>query len=130
MYKSSVNSILQNAYELGVKTAAERAGLIKTGQDEAGSAIWPALFGPLGGALAAPEGKGWRAAGGTALGTGLGTIGGGLGGAGLGALAALLTKGKLRPGQAALLPMAGAGLGATGGGMYGAAKGYREAIED
>jgi hypothetical protein len=124
---------ISEAYEQGVRAAMREAGLIKQA-DEAGSAAWPALFGALGGGLAAPEGKGLEAFGKTMGGGVLGSLGGaaagGAGGAGLGALIALLSKGKINPRQgAAVGGMGGAGLGALGGNMYGNVKGYQHAID-
>ena len=118
---------LGEAYELGVRTALREAGLIKEA-DDPGSAVWPALFGPLGGGLAAQEGKGWEAAGKTYLGGLGGTAVGGLGGAGLGALlASILSKGKIDPRAGAL---AGGVLGGTAGNVAGNVLGYRSATED
>lgn len=126
------------AYELGVKKALEDLGLVKqtkTAGDD--NAIYPALFGGLGGYLTSPEDKGWEgysgATAGSALGAGLGGLGGALGGAGIGAaIAALRNRGiegealkQLLLRAATMGGKAGAGLGAIGGGMYGGAKGYR-----
>ena len=116
---------LKLAYEAGVKLAMQEAGLIKQGNifegDQGGSAAWPALLGSVGGAVAAPKGKGWQGLGGAMGGGVLGGLGGAAGGAGLGALLGLLAK---NPRLGALL---GAGLGGVGGQMYGSVKGYRAA---
>ena len=74
------------------------------------------LFGPIGAAATAPEGKGWKTFGhtygkGLVGGLGGGALGGGAG-AGIGALAALLSRGKIDPRTAA-------GIGGTIGGYGG-----------
>ena len=103
--------------------------------ENAPNAWAPTLFGPLGAAIAAPEGKKLRATGHTLGGQTLGQVGGGvLGGgvgAGLGALTGLLSRGKINPRQAALLGSYGGGYaGMTGGAMYGANKGYHHALDE
>jgi len=113
------------AYRFGTHLAMCDVGLTKLAE-EPGSEIWPLLFGPLGGGLAAPEGKGWEAAGKTWLGGMGGALGGGVGGLSLGALLSLLTKGKVPMGPAT---MAGGGLGALGGQGVGSVLGYRSAVE-
>ena len=118
----------QEAYVEGVRIALCDAGLLKTaaGPDEAGSTAWPVLFGPIGGAAAAPRGKGWEAFGKTWLGGALGGLGGMGGGAGLGALiSAIASKGKVHP-EAVL---AGLGLGGMAGGMAGSGLGYQSAVQ-
>ena len=116
---------LQVAYQAGVKLAMQEAGLLKEAGlldgDQGGSVAWPALLGPIGGAIAAPEGKGWAGASGAWGGGLLGVAGGALGGGALGAGIGALAK---NPHLGALI---GGGLGAAGGQMYGAAKGYRAA---
>jgi len=71
---------LKLAYEAGVKLAMQEAGLIKQGNifegDQGGSAAWPALLGGVGGAIAAPKGKGWQGFGGAMGGGALGGLGG------------------------------------------------------
>lgn len=121
----------QQAQAGGVKLASEK---MAEGEEERDPALWPAaMFGPVGAAIAAPEGKGTSAFGRTLGGQTLGMLGGGTAGAGLGAgvgaLAGLLSRGKFRPGQGALIGGLGGGyLGMGGGGMYGAAKGYQSAL--
>ena len=121
------------SYSLGARLALRDAGLLKEA-DVGADAVMPALFGALGGAAAAPEGKGWEAAGKTWIGGGLGSLAGGAlggaGGAGIGALAAALSKGKVKPEQAAALGgLLGLGTGALGGGIYGRVKGYQHAVD-
>ena len=113
---------LQRAYQAGAQKALVDAGLVKEAfnppWNEPGSEMWPALLGPVGGAIAAPEGKGWRGAG--------GALGGGLLGAmtgeGAGALLAAIAA---RNPDAAFTMMRAGGLG---GGILGSALGFRGAV--
>jgi hypothetical protein len=93
------------------------------------------MFGPVGAAITAPKGKKFDAVKGTAIGElsgGLkGLAAGGTAGAGLGALAALLSRGKIKPSIGATVGgLGGVTLGATGGALYGRNKGYRAALEE
>ncbi|RLC88696.1 MAG: hypothetical protein DRJ03_02130 [Chloroflexi bacterium] len=119
-----------NPYEIGVKLALDGVGLTKTAIDEDSTWI-PTVFGPLG-AVIAPEGKGWEAAGkilgGNILGGVAGSVGGFGAGAGLGALIGLLGK---NPGAGAEIGalLGGKTLGSIGS-MYGGYKGYRSAVPE
>jgi hypothetical protein len=112
------------SYEFGIHLAMADAGLVPM---EKAAYIAPAI-----GALAAPEGEGWRGASGAGLGAGLGglagTVGGGLLGAGLGA-----GIGRLAGNTEAGFGL-GAGIGAMagslGGSVYGGVKGYNASVMD
>ena len=117
----------KEAYELGVQLALADTELLPL---EKVAILAPAL-----GAIAAPEGEGWRGAAGASLGAGLGglagTLGGSLIGTGLGA-----GIGALAGGGDGAAAGAGAGLGiggllgGVGGGIYGGMKGYDASIMD
>lgn len=105
---------VEKAYQAGVRQALfEKCGYVQT------------VVAPVVGAIAAPEGEGWRGASGATLGSGIGSLAGGLGGGLLGAGIGALAGGS--PG-AALGASIGGGLGAIGGGIYGGIKGYRAAV--
>ena len=120
----------------GVKLAMAKMAEGEEEEVENAPNAWaPTLFGPLGAAIAAPEGKKLRATGHTLGGQLWGQVGGGaLGasaGAGLGALTGLLSRGKINPRRAAFLGSFGGGhAGAAGGAIYGANKGYHHALDE
>lgn len=98
--------------------------------------LW--LSGPIGAAMRAPKGEKVEAFNETYMpamtgglkgyGAGLGI--GGAGGAGLGALAALLSKGRVRPGQGAIMGGVGGGLvGGLTGGTIGRHRGMKRGLE-
>lgn len=130
--------MLKHAYEFGVQLALQDAGLTKTAGDDSAwvpgaMSYLPIPFaGPIGGAITAPEGKGWAGFGGSLLGQmagiPVGAVAGGAGGATLGALIGALAR---RPGAGAQIGgLLGAGLGGVAGHGLGAAKGYRMAVGD
>lgn len=121
--RSEKKSSIDETYEAGVKQAMVDAGLLEK----------QAFIEPVLGAVAAPQGEGWRGASGAMLGSGLGGLaglaGGGLLGAGLGAgIGGLAGGGKDAWRGAQLGGIAGGLLGTLGGGIYGGMKGYRAAI--
>lgn len=115
----------KEAYELGVHLALADAALIPMEK----VAVIPEIIG----AVAAPEGEGWRGASGAALGTSIGGSLGGLAGGGLGYLGGGLLGKALdmnSQGTANVGAGIGAGLGALGGGIYGGIKGYGASVMD
>ena len=120
----------QKAYQVGVKKALHDAGMLKQArmpwQEEPGSSWWPGIFGPVGGALAAPSGERAEGAVGSWLGAMGGSIAGGAGGAGLGGLASLAAK---SPEAKAAIIAGLLGTGMIGGAGLGSAYGYRKALE-
>lgn len=113
----------EECYAAGVRLACVDLGITKTAEENPDPEMWPGLFGPIVAGLAAPEGRGWGAAGATVGGQMLGGLGGGALGGGVGAgIAALLRK---NPALGALVGgLPGAALGTAYGGM----KGYQGAI--
>jgi len=137
--------LVKQAYAYGASVALQELGYaptvaegmaVKLAEDPGtANRILTALLGPLYAGATAPEGQGWKTYGATA---GQGNIGalagagiGGAGGAGLGALAALLSRGKFKPGRGALSGgMGGAGLGTVLGQQIGLQKGLTTGYEE
>lgn len=124
-------------YDYGVKTALYDIGFIKEAKGEVLVPAGAGFFGPVGGAVAgglsAPEGQGWRGAGGAALGSSLGLLGGSLGGRVVGGLTgrgiAHLIDADPELG-AYFGRLLGAAGGAAGGSALGGHYGFRAAIDE
>jgi hypothetical protein len=115
----------KQAYEYGIHLAMADAGLVPL---EKTAFIAPAI-----GALAAPEGEGWRGAGGASLGAALGSLGGSVGGGLLGLAGGAGYKaisGDTSPDAVGIGGRIGALAGGLGGGIYGGVKGYQASVMD
>ena len=121
-------------YELGVNAALEEYAQVKLAANAdprvikaivdqikvAGDNAWaPTLFGPIGAAIAAPEGSRLKATGATLGGGMLGAFGGSL----LGALTSAVSRGKISPELAQRL-------GSYAGMMSGNYAGYKAVVGD